>query len=135
MSHEQPGVASRATEPADVRIATGAPEPPSPLTDVGGTVKWFDPRKGFGFVVGPQGQDIFIHYSVISQEGGFRTLRDGESVVYSAHVGPKGWAATSVRAIAAHAARSETAAAPQQARSSPPPAAPARRPGPGSNRP
>ena len=61
------------------------------------TVKWFDARKGFGFLEGPEGIDVFIHFSVIEQEEGFRTLRDGEEVVYSAARGPKGWAATRVR--------------------------------------
>jgi len=70
------------------------------LVDVEGLVKWFDPRKGFGFVVGPEGQDIFIHFSTIQQDG-FRTLRDGERVIYSATLGAKGWAASSVRPAAA----------------------------------
>lgn len=68
------------------------------LSDVEGNVKWFDPRKGFGFVIGPEGQDIFIHFSIIQQDG-FRTLRDGERVQYSAALGAKGWAATSVRSL------------------------------------
>jgi cold shock CspA family protein len=46
------------------------------LEGVEGEVKWFDPRKGFGFIVGPEGQDIFVHFSVIQGEG-FRVLRDG----------------------------------------------------------
>lgn len=70
------------------------------LVGVDGVVKWFDPRKGFGFVAGPEGQDIFIHFSVIEQPDGFRTLRDGERIVYSAACGAKGWAATHVRAVA-----------------------------------
>ena len=76
------------------------------LVDREGSVKWFDARKGFGFVVGPEGQDIFVHFSAIEQESRFRTLRDGEAVVYSAHRGPKGWAATKVRSsrVAAPAA-------------------------------
>jgi CspA family cold shock protein len=65
-----------------------------------GVVKWFDARKGFGFIVGPQGQDIFVHFSVIDQEQGFRTLRDGEKVQYSARCGAKGWAATAAKATA-----------------------------------
>ncbi len=69
------------------------------LENVEGQVKWFDPRKGFGFIVGPQAQDIFVHFSVIEQEGGFRTLNDGEAVVYSAQQGPKGWAATKARSL------------------------------------
>lgn len=60
-----------------------------------GTVKWFDPRKGFGFVVGPEGQDIFVHYSVIQGEG-FRVLQDGSAVVYDAQKTEKGWKATKV---------------------------------------
>ncbi len=71
----------------------------SPLIAVEGRVKWFDPRKGFGFVVGPEGQDIFIHFSVIEQRGGFRTLKDGEPIVYSASYGPKGWGASHVRSL------------------------------------
>lgn len=60
-----------------------------------GTVKWFDPRKGFGFIVGPEGQDIFAHFSVI-QGDGFRVLKDGSNVVYDAEQGEKGWRATKV---------------------------------------
>ena len=71
----------------------------SELHQVEGTVKWFDPRKGYGFIIGPEGQDIFVHFSVIEQEGGFRTLNDGEMVVYSAQQGPKGWAATKAKSL------------------------------------
>jgi cold shock protein len=60
-----------------------------------GVVKWFDSRKGFGFIVGPQGQDIFTHFSVIEGDG-FRVLRDGSKVHYDAVKGPKGWRATRV---------------------------------------
>lgn len=69
------------------------------LTHTQGLVKWFDPRKGFGFIVGPQGEDIFAHFSVIQQADGFRTLHDGETVVYSAVLGDKGWSATAVQAV------------------------------------
>ena len=71
----------------------------SALENVEGQVKWFDPRKGFGFIVGPQGQDIFVHFSVIEQDSGFRTLNDGEMVVYSASQGAKGWAATKAKSL------------------------------------
>ncbi len=74
-------------------------ETTSALVEVEGTVKWFDPRKGFGFIVGPQGQDIFIHFSAIEQTEGFRTLKDGEKVLYSAAPGTKGWAASKVRSL------------------------------------
>ena len=69
------------------------------LTDMEGVVKWFDARKGFGFIVGPEGQDIFVHFSVIEQSEGFRALRDGERVTYSAADGDKGWSATKARSL------------------------------------
>ncbi len=65
------------------------------LNNVEGLVKWFDPRKGFGFIVGPEGQDIFAHYSRI-QGDGFRVLKDGSTVVYDAERGEKGWHATRI---------------------------------------
>jgi len=72
-----------------------AHESESQLKDVQGVVKWFDPRKGFGFIIGPEGQDIFVHYSRIEGEG-FRALKDGGGVVYDATLGEKGWHATRV---------------------------------------
>jgi CspA family cold shock protein len=46
-----------------------------------GKVKWFDPKKGYGFILGEQGQDVFVHYTNIIGDG-FRTLKDGETVSY-----------------------------------------------------
>ncbi len=63
--------------------------------DTNGTVKWFDPKKGFGFIVGPEGQDVFVHYSQIKGDG-FRSLKDGESVDYELIEGEKGWQARDV---------------------------------------
>lgn len=65
------------------------------LEDAEGVVKWFDPRKGFGFIVGPEGQDIFAHFTVIEGDG-FRALKDGTRVRYSAEETGKGWKATKV---------------------------------------
>ena len=65
------------------------------LESIEGEVKWFDPRKGFGFIVGPEGQDIFVHFSVIAGEG-FRVLKDGAKVEYDAEKTDKGWRATRV---------------------------------------
>ena len=67
----------------------------SQLTGVEGEVKWFDPRKGFGFIVGPDKQDIFAHYTVIEGDG-FRALRDGSLVEYDAVKTDKGWKATRI---------------------------------------
>lgn len=46
-----------------------------------GQVKWFDRKKGFGFIVGPEGEDVFVHFTNIESEG-FRSLRHGEPVEY-----------------------------------------------------
>lgn len=71
---------------------------PVVLKDVQGTVKWFDHKKGFGFIVGPEGQDIFVHYSQIEGEG-FRVLKDGSMVRYDAEKGDKGWHASRVTRV------------------------------------
>mgnify|MGYP003387882745 CR=1 FL=1 len=60
-----------------------------------GVVKWFDVKKGFGFIVGPEGQDIFAHFSKIEGDG-FRVLKDGCTVQYVAEKGDKGWHASRV---------------------------------------
>ncbi len=69
------------------------------LVEIEGEIKWFDPRKGYGFIIGPEGQDIFVHFSVIEQDEGFRTFRDGEKIVYDANDGDKGWSATRARSL------------------------------------
>jgi cold shock protein len=63
-----------------------------------GKVKWFDAKKGFGFVVDGKGADIFVHFSVI-EGAGFRRLRDGEEVEFECDHGPKGMLATRVRRL------------------------------------
>ena len=68
-------------------------QPAREIVGVEGVVKWFDPRKGFGFLIGPEGQDIFVHFSVIQGEG-FKVLKDGSRVNYDATQGEKGWKAT-----------------------------------------
>jgi len=70
-------------------------EQPQEIRNAEGIVKWFDPRKGFGFIVGPDGQDIFAHFTIIEGEG-FRVLRDGSKVMYDADNSEKGWRATRV---------------------------------------
>ncbi len=64
-----------------------------------GTVKWFDSKKGFGFIVNPEGKDVFVHFSTIEGEG-FRALKDGETVEYEQTQGAKGLLATQVRRVA-----------------------------------
>ena len=60
-----------------------------------GKVKWFDPKKGYGFIIGDEGQDVFVHYSSIAGEG-FRALKDGETVNYDLVKGEKGFQAQNV---------------------------------------
>ncbi|MHC4442016.1 MAG: cold-shock protein [Planctomycetota bacterium] len=64
---------------------------------VTGTVKWFDSKKGFGFILGAEdGKDIFVHYTNIEGEG-FRSLKDGEAVEFEMVESDKGLQAQNVR--------------------------------------
>ena len=63
-----------------------------------GTVKWFDDRKGYGFIANEEGQDVFVHFSAI-QGNGFKTLREGEKVDFEIAAGPKGAQAVNVRKV------------------------------------
>ena len=61
-----------------------------------GTVKWFNAAKGFGFIAPEDGSaDVFVHYSAISSEG-FRSLQEGQRVIYEGTQGPKGAQAAGV---------------------------------------
>lgn len=70
-------------------------QPTDTLVGVEGEVKWFDARKGFGFIIGPDQQDVMVHYSVINGPG-YRSLRDGTTVEYDAKRTERGWKATRV---------------------------------------
>jgi len=61
-----------------------------------GTVKWFDSKKGFGFIQPSEGNnDIFVHHTAIKMDG-FRTLQEGDNVVFEVEQGKKGPQATNV---------------------------------------
>jgi CspA family cold shock protein len=62
---------------------------------VEGKVKWFNPRKGYGFIGTTDGRDVFVHYSSIASEG-FKTLAEGDSVLFDVAEGEKGPRATNV---------------------------------------
>lgn len=62
-----------------------------------GTVKWFNEKKGFGFIVPDDGtEDVFVHHSKIDAKG-FRTLKEGQKVEYEIGQGKKGPEASNVR--------------------------------------
>ena len=60
-----------------------------------GKVKWFDDSKGFGFIEQEEGDDVFVHYSEIQDEG-FKSLAEGQQVEFELVKGPKGFQATKV---------------------------------------
>jgi CspA family cold shock protein len=60
-----------------------------------GTVKWFSPKKGYGFITMEDGQEVFVHYSAIDGNG-FRSLEQGEKVQFEVSQGPKGLQAANV---------------------------------------
>jgi len=54
-----------------------------------GTVKWFNPRKGYGFISTSDGVDVFVHYSNITSKG-FKTLNEGDTVSFDVVKGERG---------------------------------------------
>jgi Cold shock proteins len=61
-----------------------------------GTVKWFNAEKGYGFITDENGQDVFVHYSAIQEEG-FKSLEEGESVEFDVIQGERGPQAANVQ--------------------------------------
>jgi cold shock protein len=60
-----------------------------------GKVKWFNDQKGYGFIAREDSTDVFVHHTQIQMEG-FRTLREGDDVLYELRDGPKGPQAVNV---------------------------------------
>lgn len=63
-----------------------------------GTVKWFNPEKGFGFIEHEGGEDVFVHFSAI-QGSGFKTLEEGQRVEFDIVEGDKGPQAGNVTSL------------------------------------
>ena len=63
-----------------------------------GTVKWFNDKKGFGFLSREGGDDVFVHHTSI-QGDGFKTLSEGQQVEFEVQDGPKGPQAVNVKAL------------------------------------
>ena len=66
------------------------------LKDMKGTVKWFNAAKGFGFISTENGEDVFVHYSALEENGEFRTLDEGQAVEFEIVDGAKGPQASGV---------------------------------------
>jgi CspA family cold shock protein len=63
-----------------------------------GTVKWFNAEKGFGFITGEDGQDVFAHFSQINIDG-FKTLEEGQKVSFDVTQGQKGPQAENITVV------------------------------------
>lgn len=64
-----------------------------------GIVKWFDNKKGFGFIERENGDDVFVHFSAINIDG-YKTLTEGQKVSFDIVDGPKGKQAANVSSVA-----------------------------------
>ena len=63
-----------------------------------GRVKWFNERRGYGFIEQADGDDLFVHYSAIQIEG-FKTLEEGQEVEFDIVEGPKGLQAANITLV------------------------------------
>ncbi len=63
-----------------------------------GSVKWFNEKKGYGFITDESGNDVFVHFSGLNMEG-FKTLKDGQAVEFDVSEGDKGLQATNVTVV------------------------------------
>ena len=63
-----------------------------------GTVKWFNAKKGYGFISDEQGNDVFVHFSAINGEG-FKSLDEGQAVTYDLTEGARGMQAANVEKL------------------------------------
>lgn len=68
------------------------------VTMANGTVKWFNEKKGFGFIEQEDGPDVFVHFSGISGSG-FKSLNEGDRVTFTVEQGPKGPSAVDVSVV------------------------------------
>lgn len=65
-----------------------------------GKIKWFDNKKGFGFILQDTGQDVFVHHTAI-QGAGFKTMNEGEPVSFEVVASDKGPKAENVQRVSA----------------------------------
>lgn len=70
------------------------------MSAITGTVKWFNSTKGFGFITPDQGgKDVFVHFSAIESNSGYRTLEDGAKVQFEIQDSERGESAVNVKNI------------------------------------
>ena len=88
------------------------------MTQLQGTVKWFNNAKGYGFLGRSDGQpDVFVHYSSIKQETGYKSLKEGEAVSFEVIQGTQGLQADNVMRTGSPASPSSTSLPPQPSQS------------------
>ena len=61
-----------------------------------GTVKWFNAQKGYGFITPEEGKDVFVHFTAIQNEEGYKSLNENQKVEFDVVDGPKGPQAANV---------------------------------------
>jgi cold shock protein len=89
----------RSGRPTDTAPRKGPHRPRKEGTPVAtGTVKWFSPEKGFGFITQSEGPDVFVHFSGITGEG-YKNLEEGQAVEFDIVEGQKGPQAQNVRIV------------------------------------
>lgn len=64
-----------------------------------GVIKWYDKEKGYGFISGENGRDVFVHHSQIKEKGSDKDLNEGEDVTYDVVEGERGLQAINVQKI------------------------------------
>lgn len=69
------------------------------MANYNGVVKWFDAVKGYGFITSDNGEDVFIHFSNIKEEGNEKNLHEGEEVSFDMVEAPRGMSAINVQKL------------------------------------
>ena len=64
-----------------------------------GKIKWFNAKKGYGFIASESGEDVFVHFSEIQQDEGYKTLDEGQDVEFELEKDDKGFKAKKVKAL------------------------------------
>ena len=93
------GLMGRRRREGGVIICRRAAKESQVMSKEQGKVKWFNNKKGFGFIERSSGGDVFVHYSAIVSDG-YKTLKEGDNVEFTITQGPKGFQAENVEKMA-----------------------------------